>query len=1094
MKPNFALDLSHDGISLLHRSKGGWTLVGSVALHAPDLGTQLNALRQTAGEIEPDDVHCKLIIPNSQILYTTVEATGPDDIAREVQIRAALDGLTPYPVGDLVFDWRAEGTQARVAVLARETMDEAEAFAVEYNFNPVSFAARPESDSFSGEPFFGKTRAASQILGTSARVTPDATPVPKRPRDYTGGEAPAQNQTTTSAPIIPTGTPAVTPAAPRSETVAQTAPSPQTPSPLDADPFNVIEDAVQDNPDPFSEVSPDATFSEKPTLESGYWDEREAEGTAVSDDGEPFGSDDTTFEDTAEAVEAPLLAPFPPTPEDMAAAPPARPKPSAKKRRQKPIKAPEKTASEKDTSGPISKSADDIAPPPVLPVDGASPPATAGPEMANSPTAATANVEDQAELPVSPADAPPATEETPKTQVSKGLTLDLDASKRVSPPSSPKSGEDSTGDVPPAFSTRRSGAPLAASKDDARPVDRLTGMVPRIGVPDAPKRVATTIDPVPETKLSPEASAPSAAKGNEAQATPGKVPAPAAPPIDKARADMAAALAKPLPRADLERPAATTPAEKPKQTERVAALGKTAKTMASSALAKTGSLIKTVVGKAPTKPTRKTTHVEPAAEGPKEKDAGLRRFGASKKKGKNDAEQERSREADALTIFGARKTQEVGGKPKYLGLILILILLLLMAIVGIWSSVFSDSDDVGVFNPAPDAELSDPLAPAPTTPSGETSASGLPAETPPVTPDTAPTGEVLSQSAAETRYAATGIWQRSPDPLAEPETPRLENLDIDGLGQPLAHKTDRAAETQTTPVEEQTFGNPLAPPPPGTTFNIGADGLVRPSQAGTLSPAGIMIYSGKPPKVPPSRPGTAEVPAAPTDAAPQVEEPEAQSETTPEAAPEASLPPSDIPSRRPPPRPANLVPDNAALEAASPADPRPAVRPEELVVATTSPSISEAIGNAVEDAVQSAFATSSDLAVPASPKPRNRPRNFGSIVDKALASASDGNQVVAAAAAVPTAAPRAAPSIPSSASVASRATMKNAINLRELNLIGVYGTAKSRRALVRMTNGRYVKVKVGDRLNGGTVTSISSSRLIYQKSGKAYALDVLPLG
>ena len=101
--------------------------------------------------------------------------------------------------------------------------------------------------------------------------------------------------------------------------------------------------------------------------------------------------------------------------------------------------------------------------------------------------------------------------------------------------------------------------------------------------------------------------------------------------------------------------------------------------------------------------------------------------------------------------------------------------------------------------------------------------------------------------------------------------------------------------------------------------------------------------------------------------------------------------------------------------------------------------------------------------------------------------ASDGSSVAAAAATT-------TPSIPTRASVAQQATVKTAINLKRVNLIGIYGSSSSRRALVRLANGRYVKVTVGDRLNGGKVTSISTNKLIYQKSGKNHTHEVLPLG
>ena len=86
------------------------------------------------------------------------------------------------------------------------------------------------------------------------------------------------------------------------------------------------------------------------------------------------------------------------------------------------------------------------------------------------------------------------------------------------------------------------------------------------------------------------------------------------------------------------------------------------------------------------------------------------------------------------------------------------------------------------------------------------------------------------------------------------------------------------------------------------------------------------------------------------------------------------------------------------------------------------------------------------------------------------------------------------PAIPTSASVANQATTPNALNLREINLLGISGPSNARRALVRMENGRYVTVKVGDRLDGGRVTSITSDGLTYQKGSRNLSLQLLPLG
>ncbi len=68
--------------------------------------------------------------------------------------------------------------------------------------------------------------------------------------------------------------------------------------------------------------------------------------------------------------------------------------------------------------------------------------------------------------------------------------------------------------------------------------------------------------------------------------------------------------------------------------------------------------------------------------------------------------------------------------------------------------------------------------------------------------------------------------------------------------------------------------------------------------------------------------------------------------------------------------------------------------------------------------------------------------------------------------------------------------MRNAINLKRVNLIGVYGKPASRRALVRLSNGRYKKVAVGDRIDGGRVSAIGETELIYQKNGRGVTLKM----
>ncbi|WP_439104186.1 hypothetical protein [Celeribacter marinus] len=178
MKPNFALNLSHDGIALLHRGPDGWYAMGEVSLEDPDMGGALDALRALATSISPKGLTTKLVIPNSQILYRTIpdpmaatpSATNTDRIRA---IQASLEGATPYALDELVWDWRASQGSIQIAVVARDTLAEADAFAVEHRFNPISYVALAESSTFSGEPFFGRASTADTVIGAETEIEPD---------------------------------------------------------------------------------------------------------------------------------------------------------------------------------------------------------------------------------------------------------------------------------------------------------------------------------------------------------------------------------------------------------------------------------------------------------------------------------------------------------------------------------------------------------------------------------------------------------------------------------------------------------------------------------------------------------------------------------------------------------------------------------------------------------------------------------------------------------------------------------------------------------------------------------------------------------
>jgi type IV pilus biogenesis protein PilP len=85
---------------------------------------------------------------------------------------------------------------------------------------------------------------------------------------------------------------------------------------------------------------------------------------------------------------------------------------------------------------------------------------------------------------------------------------------------------------------------------------------------------------------------------------------------------------------------------------------------------------------------------------------------------------------------------------------------------------------------------------------------------------------------------------------------------------------------------------------------------------------------------------------------------------------------------------------------------------------------------------------------------------------------------------------RVQPDVPSSALVARQATERNALRMNAVTLIGVYGSAGQRRALVRLPSGRYVNVQVGDRLDGGQVAAIDRDAVRYVKRGRDVVLQM----
>ncbi|MBO9472520.1 hypothetical protein J7413_03125 [Shimia sp. R10_1] len=479
--------------------------------------------------------------------------------------------------------------------------------------------------------------------------------------------------------------------------------------------------------------------------------------------------------------------------------------------------------------------------------------------------------------------------------------------------------------------------------------------------------------------------------------------------------------------------------------------------------------------------------------------------------------------------FGTARAAEVGGKPKHLGLILTTLLLVFLGLVALWATLFTEdgvaglidrdtpaesapientaqldeqpeTTEVAVGDGQTDADLAQdaPAVPAPTSePAPEASHVATTAQEPATDADTdaaAPNGAialtvpdglqiegestdtqtalleeiapeelaeslsgtpeqaapaVLSQDEAETRYAVTGVWQRAPDAATAPELSNDEDVFVPAIDR-LSFALDAVAlPSAATYTTDTAFAAQVNPPSATTAFDLDERGLVVATAEGAVNAEGVMVYAGRPPVVPASYPKRIVVAEALQEQAA-----------------------SRLANLRPKPRPSDLLEQNeratlGGLTRAELARIRPRPRPE-----------------SAQD-VASANQAPTALAVSASLRPRLKPANIAQLAARATPSETAPKTTAAAAPAATV-----IPAIPTTASVARQATIQNAINLKKASLIGIYGTSSNRRALVRLPSGRYKKVQVGDRIDGGKVAAIGESELRYVKSGRNLVLKM----
>ncbi|MCV2881450.1 hypothetical protein OE856_05390 [Actibacterium sp. XHP0104] len=398
---------------------------------------------------------------------------------------------------------------------------------------------------------------------------------------------------------------------------------------------------------------------------------------------------------------------------------------------------------------------------------------------------------------------------------------------------------------------------------------------------------------------------------------------------------------------------------------------------------------------------------------------------------------------ESLTTVGTRlaavRTAGLPARPA-----LIAAPLAVLGLLTVW--LMLPGDDA----PAPDtAPVAEVVAEAPPLPAP------LEVAPPPLEDEAEPEPETgFSETEAQEVLADLGIWPLPPQAPAEPGESTLDGFYIASIDHNIPGEDAVALPPAEALLEDYPLHTQMAPPPPGTTFDLNERGLVTPSRAGTLSPEGVMVFAGPPPRVPPLRPREEAV-------------------TDPIAAAQKDDPLRARLARfRAKPRPTDLAErlersQRGGLTEAELAAIRPRPRPESA----------QQVALAIAEATAAVPVTAEPLLIP-----KSRPSGFEAAIASAV---KEANAVPAPAAVTP-----ARTQIPSSASVAKQATLDNAVNLSKVNLFGVFGAPGDRRALVRLSSGRYVKVEVGDRLDGGKVVAIGDDDLSYVKNGKTIKLEM----
>ncbi|TFL18627.1 hypothetical protein [Jannaschia formosa] len=1110
MIPQIALDLSLDSITVLSRApEDGWWREGTVRLSEPDMPERLAGLRDVAEARVGAGFLSILVLPDSQLLYTSLER---DDRRPDDTIRALLRGRTPYAVEDLTWDYVERGDRLQVAVVALDTLIEAETFAAEYGFRPVAVVANPKDPAYPGIPEFGKTGLAGDLLGGAPlelalgegfRATP-APPLPEpEPEPELAPEPEAEDVTAEAEAASPATEDGVTKDEPE--------------APIPTFRRSRAEPAPGEGDDAFGPPR-----SEAPASPESFASARAASAAppvARTASGERLARIAPRLTAQPGGVRS---APWLPTPADIEAtgkrdARYPGPRPTAAEPSMTANAAPSTSFDAPKKSDPHAPETPAATAPKVPPVAAPGSFAAHLKRRAADPEAVAewhAEAESRAAEGTAPAPAPKAKrydvapEDAPASLAARIKRRAEETKAQEKAAQKPK------GDAPEAAALALPG--LAREAAAARRGGRL-GLMMTLGL-----LAVLILVGVAATLMAEE---------DGDLAAPPMVPA-SVPLVERAELSVAA-------------PAGLPPETAPEAAPATATEIDLAILLPEPGSVTTGSATPSVI--AAPEPIEgpvltRLPDLSAAAEDPLQADVAPNLAEAPALDTAPNAETTPAVFIEIWEADGAFEAPDLAAPPALPADPLTVVasldpVLAGLSAPGLPAQAAAPDMLAPRLNPPP-AELVESRAAAlglvPATfdwtilPEGYALLRGRPA----TLPRARPGGE------AEARLAA--LAEAAPDPVAletaAPDAPEGG----EGLVLVAATADGTVAPGGYTVLQGRPATLPLRRPDaveeaeaPGTeTEDIAA------TPDGVVAPGGYTLVLGRPEILPEPRPGEedASVALASTEAAPfPADAPLAVS--TPEPAAELSEEDAILRRVRPVERPgavdgaaaaraaelaaeaeaaeAELAAQSAETEAALAEMRRtpPRQRPEAIATAAAEAEAAlraaqDATEQAAIDAAQQAAAASlanaaaqsaqppaesiSDLALLQSERPRTRPRS----VERDAARIVTQRREVAAATTQPRQ-PEASPDNGGSqqirsagGNVARAATQENAIRLNEINLIGVYGRSNARRALVRLSNGRYVKVEVGDRLDRGRVVAIGDDRLQYQRGGRNVVLSL----